>query len=1024
MCEGVCGEGFSGGCGGISAINANQIKVMFNKDLTTEEKVEALKIENYSVYNNGSTTAVADAKFDTPLMDGDNAVVLTIKDYADVLTNNVSNLKVVAEKKAFAGTADKTFENIEVKDYAKAEIEKVEVIAPNKLRVTFTEPVFNNNNGTQNRTIQPTAFKVDNGLIGVNSVDTNLAAATQYKVIDLMLTGNVTAGAHTIVANPSTVTAANKIIDAAGWDASNTAASFTYDSDAAAPVVTIKEATQTKVTLQFDEGIKNYDNSNVKYYYGIKGQANYEMTDGTYDSAKHTLELDVKAGSAIPAGSTSVYIVYTSPTGTVIEDMFANKMAEQTLAINVDSDTTKPTVSSVTYNTTTSKIDVVFSENVNTAEAQNVSNYTLTQNGTALTVASATYNTVTKTASLSAAITGGTCTMQVKNIHDLALTPNKMDDSAVVTFNVADSVSPLITDNSGATNNYYYGIDAAANGDTAKIFKIYFNEVMDSTKLADVTLYSATKAATGQFNPTTAVAAADGKSVVLTFSEAIKKDTLVVGALTDLAGNKLISKSTLSTTLTGQPAVEKVGVLTEKVGGVNVPKIHVTAKNQVKVYLNDIVTGLTKDDIVVDKDGGDNSYVAPASISVSTEDSKTVVTLVLGAGNEMALDQFDTTPLQVKTAASPAGQNASGVKIGFAASNAQDKMAPTLVSKETVDADTDGQIDHIKLTFSEKIAMSSVNKDQFTVEGYTVTDGFAGTVTTSATDRATTANAKTVYITVTEKTTPDTAATPKITVANTLTDVKGNAYAGLTTATASTDKAAPVITSWTADFNANGNDKNLVFNFSEPVTEANFDLSKVSIDDTTDDGSNVVIVGTKTQTDSDTITVKSLTAAKIEALNTEIAKTAGNHIGDVTTAMIELKLDAAAMTDAAANTSAVVAAAADFAPTTVVADTTKLGVTGISQTNATVFKVTLNDYISAADAVDESKWTPSGYTLNNANALDADGVSINMTADADIADTDTLTINGLTDLGSVAADTAADKGTAAGAGAAATWTID
>jgi hypothetical protein len=117
-------------------------------------------------------------------------------------------------------------------------------------------------------------------------------------------------------------------------------------------------------------------------------------------------------------------------------------------------------------------------------------------------------------------------------------------------------------------------------------------------------------------------------------------------------------------------------------------------------------------------------------------------------------------------------------------------VPPTIDSIETQDLDANGQIDAIKVTFTEDILDSTVTVADFDVAGY-VGEAFSSTTNSDV------ANDDVIYITFTESGAADTDATPATTYTlGDLTDLAGNALA-TAAGVASTDAAAPVLLSAT-----------------------------------------------------------------------------------------------------------------------------------------------------------------------------------------------------------------------------------
>ena len=352
------------------------------------------------------------------------------------------------------------------------------------------------------------------------------------------------------------------------------------------------------------------------------------------------------------------------------------------------------------------------------------------------------------------------------------------------TIDIPDTIKPLITTEDGVTTGSNYYKQAISPALTTKV-RIYFSEAMNATDLASKSLYEH-----GSVNPLVATPAPDSKSVYLEFAANVTGN-LVVGPVKDLAGNSL----GLATTLTGVYATT-VGLDLTLSDNLTAP-----TRNTVKVYLSDIVLGVTPSDFRVRKDAV--TWVTPAGVDNVTTSGKSVLTLTLAVGNELAYDavnvQLKTVKLDGTDGPTANAKNQYAIPVSVIATAVTDRIIPALVTTDpaqTMDVDEDGKIDHIRIEFVEDMQDLYVVPDRFTVAGYTVVDAYASsTAPSSATSRtgATVGDETVVYIRVTEKTVSDTAVTPVITIASGLRDVAGNLYAGSTVT--ATDKAVPVIVS-------------------------------------------------------------------------------------------------------------------------------------------------------------------------------------------------------------------------------------
>ncbi|MDH4200123.1 MAG: fibronectin type III domain-containing protein [Spirochaetia bacterium] len=199
-----------------------------------------------------------------------------------------------------------------------------------------------------------------------------------------------------------------------------------------------------------------------------------------------------------------------------------------------------------------------------------------------------------------------------------------------------------------------------------------------------------------------------------------------------------------------------------------------------------------------------------------------------------------------------------------------DTTLPTIVSVETMDANSNGKIDHYKVTFSKPVRDSSF-------PGY-VLDSFGSAQTAwlvsgylnaalahgSVAPAVDTANDNILYVKFTEGAVFDTGAKPDFTTTTTpgLTDLAANAIAQIQTATVvETDKAAPFVAS-ALSYNAT----TAHVTFSEVVTSASaqtaarytitgLTVSAASMHPTAGTNSDIVSLTTSTQTHNSAYTV-------------------------------------------------------------------------------------------------------------------------------------------------------------------------
>jgi hypothetical protein len=259
-------------------------------------------------------------------------------------------------------------------------------------------------------------------------------------------------------------------------------------------------------------------------------------------------------------------------------------------------------------------------------------------------------------------------------------------------------------------------------------------------------------------------------------------------------------------------------------------------------------------------------YEAPASTQNTGDTGNAADDYLLTVVNNTQADEFTGTDRVavvilgsgISDLASPANANISQTFAADATGNS-DKADPVMLLAETGDADSDGLIDHYKLTFSENIddstilgytavnadiavdctvpeagemCIAAVNTNGGGTETYKFGTGLAAFLSTADVD----ADDEIIYITFTEGTGNDltTGDKPQLTYTNSntkfagLTDNSGTELQTIADGTvAETDKAAPVMMIYaggatedgkTEDTDPNGYLDDVLVQFSEPIT--------------------------------------------------------------------------------------------------------------------------------------------------------------------------------------------------------------
>lgn len=477
----------------IEAINLNQFKIKFNTAIDSDS---AEDVTNYKV--DGNQLTAGDANGNAVDVNGavakavdDNTVLVTLakprKQYDDV-TVSVKKAILTKDKSTTIDAFDKavTLSDITVPTLKSATIE-----GNSLLTVEFSESV-----NMKDITSMKNKIKIDGQSISNYGVDGDPSLTTIKNSI--AADGNVWAnkvqfyfdspipsGDHTLKISDGDLNGA--LCDAAGFTFKETSVNFNVDSNSISPVIkSISETSSGEVHVTFDRPMdkktaldaKNYELNNVN----LKS-----MSKVSFDTDDNDCTIKIKGLTNIKVGANTLYISNN------IKDAYGNKVADDTrVNFNDVKDETKPTVSSVSI-IDSETIRVRFSKDVDYTYATNKSNYRLEDNkGLNITdhIAgiystsgqSNIANTNTYDIKLIKVnpndsnddwrLTGTNYTLTIKNIIDIATTPNIMDDYAT-TLQGTDDIAPKVT-------GIYY---KQSNSTGKPQVVVYFNEAMDTDTL-------------------------------------------------------------------------------------------------------------------------------------------------------------------------------------------------------------------------------------------------------------------------------------------------------------------------------------------------------------------------------------------------------------------------------------------------------------------------------------------------------------------------------------------------------------
>lgn len=718
----------------VTATNNLEIVVTFNNEV---DKTTAETDANYTL----SAGTVADSVKDGKTVTITLAAAAAQQASVDVTIKNVKDIngKVVAD----------TTKSVKFFDSVVPAVKSVEVTGPKTLKVTFSEPI------TSSAITTTSNFVVDNNTYSIASV-----AASGNNAVIVTLGATLPAGDHTVTVNNGTANTDPSIKDMAGFYVVKNVSTFTYTVDSVVPTVVVSSAKQNEVKLTFSKDIDAATQANLEVYHTYSGNASYKGTN-TWTSNK---EVTVAFASAyLPVGTANIFVNNVSSTSQ-LKDNWGNVYANTALTAAITSDAVAPTVTLVEAKSATS-IEVTYSEAV--TGATTAANYTLKDSSNAtVSVTSAVLKSGNIYTLTTATMNGGSYTLAIANIKDTSVSTNAMA-AYTTTVVVNDLIKPTVTATGVFSTDQKkivvkFSEAMAVAGVNSIVEKANYQISLDGgtnwTDLKDIT-------------GATIAAGSGNKSVIITYPSTqatlTAGDKVKVARVADVAGN-MTAAFTTDVTLAADDVILANVTDTEKA----------TLATSISF---DIDTTLSAIDVT--KFSLDTAAKAAVTATYVNGDNKATVTVTVSDANKFATDLSDLTNVQILAGGvtTSLGTSNSGT-ITILKANITDNVAPAVVSTETGDADADGHLDKVVVTYSEALYIASVADADYTVEGYEVTGvTVAGAVVTIA---------------IKELASFDTAATPKVTLVGAVSDNSAARNSlGNQAAVTSTDKAAPVLLS-------------------------------------------------------------------------------------------------------------------------------------------------------------------------------------------------------------------------------------
>lgn len=682
----------------VSAINLNQIKVVFTK------AVDQTEAEDTAYYMLDGATLGGN---DKAVLQSDKQTVLITLDSAK---NQYATAHFTVKKAILSDnlleTAPQYETDLTFSDVAVPTVASVAATGNKKVTVTFSEPVVITVADANN-------FKInDQSVVNYSFTSAtvkNPTGTTNYaSAIDLDFASALPVGTNTLTVPAGTGTSLH---DAANFMVAKTTVNFNVNNVTTAPTVTsVTGQNNGTVYVTFDRAMSDATTGS-----GALTLANYNLggttpatnpTAATFKDGTGNTVVKLTFAANVVAKGVNVLVIDKD-----IVDTYGNvidKNNDYRASFTATEDTTAPTVASVTLLSST-KIRVKFSETVNNTYAVNINNYTLKDSAGSnvsgnisgiAAVPTPGQNSDTYDITLSAGVNGSGYTLTIKNIVDLAATPNAMADYTA-TVNGTDTVAPSVS------------VAVAVYGSTNKV-AIYFSEAMNAasvTNKANYAFIDGTTATNALPSNASIAAAGDNKSVTITFpttytvnatggTTAMDVNSIRIANVTDVAGNVL---KTIAVVQDIVPVTDTDAVALASSMSAKTFKLYYTGDNvTAEVSYSKTISTLNMADFTVAGVAPDSGYLSGNKV-VLTFSTPASVTAIKTAGTTAAL----------VTIAAPNSADASGIKIKVSDSQTvyNYELAPKVAS---VSASSTAQTVSVVFDSSVDGTIAGLYKDDFT----------------------------------------------------------------------------------------------------------------------------------------------------------------------------------------------------------------------------------------------------------------------------------------------------------------------
>ena len=654
-------EGTIKGASGLAYRDAKAtVKVIVTPEELQVLDVKATNLREVVVEFNGEAADKASEKTSYEI-DGKQPKLVSVSDDKTTVTLTVDGTLKAEEEievtiKAATGLKENVTKKIVPVDYEVPEATDITLIGPDKFEIIFSEPVQDDPDAD---------VIVNDGTYYVSSK--SLSDNGRTLTVELGVS-SLSEGTYKVRVKGYRDYAKN-VMRTKTFD-------LEYTKDTTYPTAKIKEATQNKVVIEFNEpatrkGFSGDDAALTRdYFYHTYSSWKPTLVE-TSDNKVYTLYFSKDKNPnnenvyLLPEGNVTVTILKEVDDAAVV-DAWGNKLeSDIKLTATITADNEAPTVKAINVEAE-DKIEVIFSEDVNESQAENKDNYVVKKDGKEIETAISDIDY--KSADTKAVITfdekleGGKYTIDVKGIKDTSVSENEMK-AITLEFVITDKTAPSVQ---GATY-----VDKGSDG---KFIYVTFSEAMSTSGNGSVLKkenYKIKKGSTDIEIKKIEMFGSNKDKVKITVDNSVTFDaaiTVLVANVEDASGNAIGAFDIVPKTVAKEEAPE-------------VTEVRVISKTEIEIEVDKVLVQKTIDaaDFEVKKDSSE--WVKLAKVTgISYKDGKTIIKAVLPNNNAvLPADPSDVSGYELEVVANVESDTGEILTVGT--TNFIDKYAPSLLKE-------------------------------------------------------------------------------------------------------------------------------------------------------------------------------------------------------------------------------------------------------------------------------------------------------------------------------------------------------